>query len=57
MVPIKSLSDSGYNYRVVEVNKLQSKMIKMLEEENSRLKVMVIDRDKIIDSQSHRGSS
>lgn len=52
MVPIKGVSDNGYNYRVMEVNKLQAGMIKMLKEENTRLKIMVIDRDKIISLQS-----
>ena len=50
MKPIKELRESGYNYRVMEVNLLQAKMIKMLEEENAKLKVQIIDRDKIIET-------
>jgi hypothetical protein len=45
---IKKVGDNGYNYRVMEVNKLQEKVIKMLEEENARLKIQIEDRDKII---------
>ena len=45
---IRIKDESGYGYRTNELIKVQTELIKSLQNENSSLRIMIDDRDKVI---------